>query len=313
MELGLDLSNNVGTDYDIPYSVTDGSLNVKIPTLEEWLSDKVEPLRINVFTDGSKTSSGTGSGFHCEELNIEGSYRLRDDCSIFQADLTMRPLYRSDIGFFIDSQAAISALYADSIRSKVVSRCHKELKVLSEQHNVILCWVPGHKDIPGNEKADKLAKNGASLPIEEADLYIYPPLTLLYEGIRQDFKKKWVCKWNASAKSVHTKLIWNEKLVKYSRTLLDMDRSQLRMVVNLITGHNTLGKHMVRIGKSNDDTCRWCGEEEESSFHFLCECPALSVRRFNTFGSYYFQNIHDIHGTNPWVLLAYIKLSKWNP
>jgi hypothetical protein len=30
---------------------------------------------------------------------------------------------------------------------------------------------------------------------------------------------------------------------------------------------------------SDNDVCRKCGQEEESSYHILCQCPALAVHR----------------------------------
>ena len=110
---------------------------------------------------------------------------------------------------------------------------------------------------------------------------------------------------------MQTKKLWDEGNKHHSEILLEMSRAQLRMVTNLVTGHNTLGSHMVRLGIANDDICRWCREVVVDSYHFLCEYPALSNRRFNILGSYFFQSLFDIRDTNPCLILEFIKSMKW--
>ena len=51
-----------------------------------------------------------------------------------------------------------------SINSQIVHDCRSSLNEMTEQFNIHLIWVPGHRDIPGNCKADELAKNGTLLP-----------------------------------------------------------------------------------------------------------------------------------------------------
>lgn len=310
------------SDYTVPYNMTRGKWTVVVPSLNDWAVGKVKFSKLNIFTDGSKMTEGTGCGVFCNELELEKSYRLRNDCSIFQAEvyaiamaarlISEFRICSSDISFFVDSQAAIMALRSNNIRSKVVSNCHKELDALCEQHKVTICWVPGHKGIEGNEKADELAKRGASLPLEVVALEVFPPLSLSFHHIRQEYRLIWMERWNTSDTCRQTKFLWDESNVKYSKTLLEMSRIRLRKIIYIITGHNTLGKHMVRLGIIEDDTCRWCGEATEDSFHYLCECPALANRRFNVFGSYFFQSLLEIRGLNPELLLEYIKASRWN-
>jgi len=57
------------------------------------------------------------------------------------------------------------------------------------------------------------------------------------------------------------------------------------VVVGLLTGHNTLIRHLHVMGLSNDPTCRKCGTEEETSVQILCECEALASLRHQYLGS----------------------------
>ena len=52
-----------------------------------------------------------------------------------------------------------------------------------------------------------------------------------------------------------------------------------RAVTGLLTGHNTLRRHLYLLGLSNSHMCRWCEAGEETSAHVLCECEALASRR----------------------------------
>jgi hypothetical protein len=59
--------------------------------------------------------------------------------------------------------------------------------------------------------------------------------------------------------------------------LLSFNSTQSRVVIDLLTGHNTLRRHLHIIGLSDSPLCRKCGAEEETSAHILCECEALAT------------------------------------
>jgi len=68
--------------------------------------------------------------------------------------------------------------------------------------------------------------------------------------------------------------------------LLSFNRTQSRVVIGLLTGHNVLRRHLYKMGLSNNPTCRICATEEETSFHILCECEALASLRHTLLGSF---------------------------
>ena len=69
--------------------------------------------------------------------------------------------------------------------------------------------------------------------------------------------------------------------------LLSFKRTRTRAVTGLLTGYNTLRRHLHVMGLSNDPTCRKCGTEEETSAHILCECKALASLRHKYLGSFF--------------------------
>jgi hypothetical protein len=75
--------------------------------------------------------------------------------------------------------------------------------------------------------------------------------------------------------------------------LLSFNRIQSRVVIGLLTGHNTLRRHLLIMGLSDNPICRKCGTEEEISVHILCECEALASLRHTYVGSL-FLNPEDV-------------------
>jgi hypothetical protein len=73
--------------------------------------------------------------------------------------------------------------------------------------------------------------------------------------------------------------------------LLSFNRNQIRVVNGLLTGHNTLRRHLHRTGVLDSPLCRKCGTKEETSAHILCECEALAVLRNRYLGSLFLEPV----------------------
>ena len=57
---------------------------------------------------------------------------------------------------------------------------------------------------------------------------------------------------------------------------MSFNRTQSRAVIGLLTGHNTLRRHLYLLGLLDSPLCRRCGVKEETSAHILCECESLA-------------------------------------
>ena len=75
---------------------------------------------------------------------------------------------------------------------------------------------------------------------------------------------------------------------------LSFNRTQCRAVTGLLTGHNTLRRHLHLMGLSDSPLCRRGGAEDETSAHILSKCEALSSLRHVYLGSF-FLNPEDIN------------------
>ena len=66
---------------------------------------------------------------------------------------------------------------------------------------------------------------------------------------------------------------------------LSLNRTQSRAVAGLLTGQNTLRRHLQPTGLSDSPLCR-CGAEDETSAYTVCECEALASLRHAYLGSF---------------------------
>jgi hypothetical protein len=60
-----------------------------------------------------------------------------------------------------------------------------------------------------------------------------------------------------------------------------------RFVNGLLTGHNTLRRHLHLMGLTNSPLCRRYWVEDETSSHIFCECEALASLRQAYLGSFF--------------------------
>jgi len=151
-----------------------------------------------------------------------------------------------------------------------------------------LYWVPGHAGVCWKEIADKLTRGGST------QKFIRPEPSL---GVsRQNFNNKikhWVdnqhlAMWcgPCSTQRQAWKLISGPSLATKA-WLLSSNRTKSRVINGLLTGHNTLKRHLYAMRLSSNPTCRKCGTEEEMSVHILCECEALASLRQAYLGSFF--------------------------
>jgi hypothetical protein len=76
-------------------------------------------------------------------------------------------------------------------------------------------------------------------------------------------------------------------MVRYSYRQLSLGLQFIprRVVIGLLTGHNTLRKHVYLMGLSDSLLCRGCGAQDVTSAHILRECETLASFRHVYLGS----------------------------
>ena len=258
-------------------------------------NDCLENTRI--YTDGSKMKGRVGAGFvvmTCPQTDHTESFFLGTDPTVFQAEVVavdkaaewatehteqLCLLPQQPLIFLSDSQAALQALDAPSCRSKTVASCVEKLDKLAKKVRVCLRWIKAHVGHVGNEKADAAAKEGAEKDIPVPDLDLPVPRCQLRKDARSGLEKLWAKRLRNREDCRQSKMMWPEPNRSKSMALIGRNRWEVGPCIQLLSGHNYYARHMTITQELDDPTCRLCGEDEESSYHIVAECPVLANQR----------------------------------
>ena len=71
--------------------------------------------------------------------------------------------------------------------------------------------------------------------------------------------------------------------------LLSFNRTQSRVITGLLTGYNTLRRHLYLLGLLDSPLYKKCAVKEETSTHIHCECEALASLRHMHLGSFFLE------------------------
>ena len=125
---------------------------------------------IHIYTDGSKSEEKVG--FACilpsvtfkKNLPPQASIYTAELCAILSAISLAMPLLSSNFTIFSDSKSALQAVTNKFSKHPIVKEIHVWLNILAKKGKIFnFCWIPSHIGLEGNEKADKLAKEAATI------------------------------------------------------------------------------------------------------------------------------------------------------
>ncbi|XP_018396627.1 PREDICTED: uncharacterized protein LOC108774895 [Cyphomyrmex costatus] len=267
------------------------TFKVQIPTREDWSkpNNKTNPDVDTWFTDGSEANGRYGAGIYGPNINHEVSIPMGELATVFQAEvlaiqkcaeLLLRGKSRKQIYICTNSRAAIEA--RTSTESSMVWDCVQALTTLWVTNQVNLVWVPGHQGIPGNERADELAKLGTEkVPAEKI---VAVPFLARTKTINEWLEREHSNSWKGAEGCKRAKQLMRLSNPARTRELLALGKAKLRSGIGLLTGHLLLRAHLFNLGLAEQNECRLCGEEGEDNLHLLCRCLAFACKRYTSWG-----------------------------
>ena len=256
--------------------------------------DAFPPTWVHSYTDGSAFKATINAGYGAlitlpggdrkEVFNSSGSFcsnYIAEQHAIINAvnhinlHFDTNPLAVTDVVIFTDSLSTLDALENGTDTSKDITQLSWSLHNLISTHSkrVVLQWIPAHTGVPGNERADALAKRGASLPQPEN------PVTYrtCCQMIKSNMKEDWLDTW---AKGDTGRPMFNHM----TKPLLTDPINKLRrgdqsLIFQLRTQHVPLNQHLNRIGVKPSAACPLCDYPTETVDHLLFYCRKLTDLR----------------------------------
>lgn len=182
--------------------------------------------------------------------------------------------------FFSDSRSTLQALDNHRIKAKTVQNTINLLNTLGQiTKRTSLNWIKAHNDHKGNEYADKMANTAANCTDELEPVPIANKL--FKQHIKTAIYAKWIQQWRQDeSKFKHTKTFFPIMDPAYTKRLLKLNRTDLKYIIEIITGHNNLKVFSTKIKQLANTTCRFCGLNDEDAHHLLLHCKHFSTLRY---------------------------------
>ncbi|KYN16341.1 Ribonuclease H1 [Trachymyrmex cornetzi] len=236
-----------------------------------------------VFTDGSKSKDGgsVGAGVYSKDLNWIIKDKLPSEASVFSAEawaiiraiLLVEDRCCDTSTIFSDSLSVLRAI--SSHQRKDVNYLVFEIrdllrKMVNNGFTINLVWVPGHKGIYGNERADELAREAALRGRRPKFKIPYHDLLALS---RDTHKRKFQAYLDHSA-SFKGQLFDN-----YYRNTLSkpwfydksLNREEIVTISRICSNHYNLAYSLHRKGIVDSPSC-FCGDPRQDINHIIFYC-----------------------------------------
>ncbi|GFW23880.1 putative 115 kDa protein in type-1 retrotransposable element R1DM [Trichonephila clavipes] len=249
----------------------DGSLRVsELPHPSERFPLNLVNYRKNIennfpvvcFTDGSKINSKVGLAFVIFQDFIEigtRQFRIRDECSVFQAELLCiaqavswicnNEILSSNFLICSDSLSSLCALNNIYSQNKLIVKTHINLDFLrSRGVQVFFSFVRGHTGIYGNERADWLAK-------EATKLRNLVPMSIPKSYHKKVFKEKIISEWNNLYQISINAHLTKEFFPSIQSRLKAKHFHPNFKLTQLLTGHGNFKAYLKRFNLSLTDQC----------------------------------------------------------
>ncbi|KHJ33752.1 hypothetical protein EV44_g3523 [Erysiphe necator] len=186
--------------------------------------------------------------------------------------------FATNIAVFTDNQTAANIVNGkNSLTSRKeileIRKSQEEWKSRSrfphiQPGNIFACWIPGHANTPGNEEADRLAKQGAQNNTEQNNdnKMSHAVVKKLINSIRSTMVTDW---WNTHAPNKYKILDIGIDHTGKPPEELQIERKILGLLIAARSGYGDFKSYHERFGHETYESCT-CGADKTPIHFFFC-------------------------------------------
>jgi len=283
----MDMANaNLCSKVVFPFSLKGADKNNQEKCKQDFLCMKNTLYKeyTEIYTDGSKINDRTGCAFVVNDTTYK--VRLTRHSSVFSAELfailkSLRYVKNSADSKFVifsDSLSAIESIKNNKNKNALNIKINQILGSIHDK-SIVFEWVPSHCKIPGNELADKAAKDAT----EERYIHRLPLNVAEFNSIvKREVFASWQDKWDKDCKKrpkpSHLYRI-KPKLGDWKSSYRDNRREEV-VLSRMRTGTcRYQSQHYYKIGNTNPmNKCNLCGVANNIE-HVILSCPKWGAFR----------------------------------
>lgn len=220
-----------------------------------------------LYSDGSKAGRLVGIGVVGPNTTVNN--QLPRACSVFTAEaaalsVAIDHTHHSPTVIFSDSASCLSAIVKGSLNHPFLQLVEQKMR----NKPIVLCWIPSHVGISGNEAADRAANLGRNSEFLTSNIPAIDAIREVRKQIWRSHQHKWDSEQHHVLKTIKpTVYKWNDRPRREEQRIL----SRCRLNHTRLTKQSLLQNKNV----SNCDTC----EAVLDVKHIVIDCPNFKVAR----------------------------------
>jgi ribonuclease HI len=254
------------------------------------------------YSDGSDIKGRVGASSWCPKLKRQRGVDLgpTSKATVYAAELlgilysiivavTERNIERATL--FVDNQAAIQSVHSPGGQSGqlILGQIIHFIDILRRRGvSVEICWIPAHTGIPGNEKADIIAKqatgwraNGRTGQRAPQSKWVRQLLSSCKRTVRKTVFLRWREAWKTQATGRKYRTHFGTEILsqkKRAQLYQGLTKPEAAILLQMRSERIGLGSYLKKIKVVDTAACQ-CQSSNETVSHILGDCFKFGAQR----------------------------------